>query len=273
MPEGFASPAFDRERWAEALVRVSSGPPFATWRAYMSRIYEDLARYGTGTVLKTDLFEEALGPQNPMARLPRGSFGMDGCLDIVRAARRQVHTEGRPCRLFVGDLRQVPLRSGSVEHILSGSSLDHFADRRDLDASLAELARILAPGGVLAITLDNPQNPLIWLRNRLSHRIRRRTRLTPFFVGATYGHRRLRGRLEAAGLTILAETAVVHAPRIAALWLTRVIEASPWPGLSRPLASALRASDALARLPTRFLTGHYVALHAAKPGSADPPRP
>jgi SAM-dependent methyltransferase len=235
----------------------------------MADLYSEFASDGLepAPTFKTDLFEEAVGPHHPLALLPAGSFGMDGCVEVVLAARDRLANEGVPRLLLVGDLRSIPLRSGSVSRILSGSSLDHFADVRDLERGLCELARILATGGVLALTLDNPQNPLLWIRSRVADGIRRRAWIVPYFVGVTYGHARIRRRLESLGLEILDETALVHAPRFPALWLTRLVEARH-PRLAKPLCRALRCAEILGRLPTRYLTGYYVAVRARKPARA-----
>lgn len=235
----------------------------------MSDVYVRFVGPEGTPVFKTDLFEEAVGPHAPLARLPTGSFGMDGSLEIARAARERLERDGLSMRVLVGDLRRIPLRTGSVSRILSGSSLDHFPDPRDLDAGILELARVLASGGALHLTLDNPRNPIIQLRNRLPERVRGRTRIVPFFVGATYGPRILRERLRAAGLRIRVETALVHAPRYLAVLLARLVEGRCGSAPGRALARALRTTDALAGLPTRYLTGHYVAIHAEKPPSAE----
>lgn len=44
--------------------------------------------------------------------------------------------------------------------VVSTSTLDHFTCREDLVTSLEEISRVLRPGGLLILTLDNPLNLL-----------------------------------------------------------------------------------------------------------------
>jgi SAM-dependent methyltransferase len=239
----------------------------------MHRVYVDLARAwlpcGVGVGLKTDLFEEGITSHHLLPELGPGSIGLDCSLAVVRAARARLAREKRHHRLVVGDLRQMPLRSGSVSHVLSGSSLDHFAARADLDAGLAELARVLAPGGVVLLTLDNPHNPLVWLRNQLPFSWLHCLGLVPYFVGVTYGADDARARLEDLGLRVTEITAVAHAPRAPAIWVSRIADKLGTAAVSRWLGRLLVRCERLQRWPTRYRTGYYVALRARKPGADD----
>jgi SAM-dependent methyltransferase len=218
-----------------------------------------------GRSLKTDLFEEALGAHHLLPALGAGAIGIDCSLAIVRAARDRLGPAGGGRHLVVGDLRHVPLRSGSVGRILAGSSLDHFASKTDIATGLAELARVLAPGGTLMVTFDNPHNPLIRLRNRLPFRWLHRLGLTPYYVGATYDRAEARSQLEGLGLSVTAEGAVAHAPRAPAIWLAGLAERRGWRWLSAALARGLPGFEVLERWPTRYWTGYYLAVVARKP--------
>ena len=253
--------------WDGILEEVQGSPAVDAWRVYMRRVYGRLlaawspAPTTPGFSLKTDLFEEAVSSHSVLGDLGRGSVGIDCSPEIVRAA---YHRLGPEYRMVVGDLRHVPLRSGCIGRILAGSSLDHFADRHDIAVALAELARVLAPGGTLVITFDNPLNPVVWLRNRLPFAWLHRLKLVPYFVGATYDHVEATRELERLGLRVLATGTVAHAPRLPAVWLAAV---SGWlgrPALSRVIARLLERFEALGRLPTRYRTGYYVALRAMK---------
>ena len=256
--------------WDGVVEEAMDAASIHAWRAYMQSVYSDLARAwlprGAGVGLKTDLFEEATTSHHLLPELGPGSIGLDCSPAVVRAARARLRREEHHHRLVVGDLRQVPLRSGSVQRVLAGSSLDHFAARADLDAGLAELARVLAPGGVLLLTLDNPRNPLVWLRNHLPFSWLHRVGLVPYFVGVTYGPHDARARLEGLGLSVTEVTAVAHAPRAPAIWVARIAERIGATAVSRWLSGLLWRFEALQRWPTRYRTGYYVAVRARKPG-------
>ncbi len=68
----------------------------------------------------------------------------------------------------VSDIRNSPFKTESFDQIISNSTLDHFTNKNDIIVSLKELRRMLKPEGVLIITLDNPSNPVVYLRNLLS---------------------------------------------------------------------------------------------------------
>ena len=256
--------------WEQIHHRMQAVSPMPVWRAYMRQVYADLIHRWLpeswpGMALKTDLFEESVGPHEPFSELGPRAVGVDVSLAVVKAASDRFVASGGKQHFAVGDLRHVPLRSGSVRRILSGSSLDHFQDRADIGRSLGELARVLAPGGVLALTLDNPENPVVWLRNHLPFWWLNRLGLVPYYVGDTYGRREAVAQLEALGLTVTHTAALAHAPRLPAIWLAIAAEHFRLPRFAGVLARALRACERLGRLPTRYWTGYYLALRAEKP--------
>jgi SAM-dependent methyltransferase len=255
--------------WDQVLEDLLGAAELPSWRAYMKEVYCRLARRWfesapPGLRLKTDLFEEAIGRQHPMAEFPEGSLGLDGSISVVAKARVHLAAAGE-YHLLVSDLRQSPIRPGSLSTILSGSSLDHFESERDLSAGLAEVAAGLAAGGILVLTLDNPQNPVIWARNRLPFHWLHRLGLVPYFVGRTWSRDQARSSLESLGMEVIEETAIVHAPRAPAIWLDTLTRRWRGERLGRALVRAYLACECLARLPTRYLTGYYVAIRARQP--------
>jgi len=99
-------------------------------------------------------------------------------------------------RFLVSDVRNLAIRRESMDAIISTSTLDHFDTRSDFEQAIGQLAGALRPGGVLVITLDNPQNPLYALLRWASRR-----GWTPFRLGYTPSLPRLCGvgRCRAAG--------------------------------------------------------------------------
>ena len=83
------------------------------------------------------------------------------------------------------------------------STLDHFRSHSEIVTSLRELLRVLRPGGQLLLTLDNPANPLVGLRNALPFGLLHRLRIVPYYVGATCGPRGLRRLLPQVGFEVL----------------------------------------------------------------------
>jgi SAM-dependent methyltransferase len=257
--------------WDSVLNDFQNAAPLMPWRAYMQHVYAQLvAAWMPASVpaLKTDLFEEAVTPYHVLGELGPGSIGIDCSPGIVQQARKRL---GDTYHLVVGDLRDIPLRTGSVSRILAGSSLDHFSDKRDIAVALAELARVLKPGGMLVVTFDNPHNPVVWLRNHLPFALLHRVGIVPYYVGPTYGRAEAERTLNGLGLQVTATTVVAHAPRAPAIWLAMLAGRLPHPGFGRLVEALLGRFEVLERLPTRYRTGYYLALRAEKAPAAPVP--
>jgi len=250
----------------EAGWRGAGGP---AWRACSDALNGALASRwlpsGAGRLLKTDLFDEAVaeGLVDDLAAAGWRVVGMDLGAGVVRAAR-----VGRPdLASVVCDVRALPFRDGAFDAIVSNSTLDHFPHRDDLERALVELARALAPGGRLVLTLDNPRNPAVALRNALPFRWLQTLRLVPYYVGDTLGPQEVARTLESAGLDVLELDALLHFPRAPVVGLCGLLDRLPGSAPGRLCIGVARAFEVFGRLPTRFLTGHYVAALAWRSGA------
>lgn len=236
--------------------------PAPLWRrqsdAVNARLVDRWLAPGLERLLKTDLFDELAGEGlYPLLRSrARTVVAVDLAEPAVTAARERYPD----LEAVVADTRQLPFEDGYFDAALSNSTLDHLASRREVAAALAELARVLRPGGRLVITLDNPLNPLIALRNALPRRLARGLRRVPYDAGWTCGPRSLRILLRESGFEVRELTAVLHVPRVVLEWLGpagAVPDDSGW-------LRVVHAGERLERWPTRFLTGHFVAALALR---------
>ncbi len=217
-------------------------------------------------VLKTDAFDEACGFQP----FPSPSLVlMDVAPRILAEARRRL-----PGTLGCAtDVRHLAFRDAAFDLVVSPSTLDHFDDAGDIDVALAELRRVLRPGGTLLVTLDNPANPILRIRHAIRRRTARVGRLAPYAVGRTLRLDALVAAAERAGFDVVARGWALHTPRIAGLWLGEwVARRSGRSGraLERLFGSIERRAD---RLPTRGLTGHYVVAVCRRPTEPDAQAP
>jgi SAM-dependent methyltransferase len=206
-----------------------------------------------GTALKTDLFDEAKGEGLVGLLLARAERVVG--VDVSPAIVREAGWRNPGLEAVVADVRRLPIGTGSIDAVVSNSTLDHFEAREDIERALAELARVLRPGGLLVVTLDNAANPLIWLRNRLPYELLHRVGLVPYPVGRTLGPRGLRGAVVRAGLAVEQTAVIAHVPRL----LVRALELR-----SRHLLRAEIAGAA----PTRALTGQFAAVLARSPAAS-----
>ena len=265
-------------QWRQAPSAARAGLPRG-WLRLAADLHEGLLRRWVGSlapgslVLKTDLFEEALAEGAPFSRIRAFGWiaaGMDIGWQTAAQARRMLARQGEAQpRALVADARRIALRDESFDAVFSNSTLDHFATRRELDAGLNELGRVLRPGGRLLLTLDNPGNPVVWLRNALPRRLTDGLRITRYFVGKTYGLRRAQAKLRRMGFEILAGGAMLHAPRYVAIRLLRWAEAGGMEALESALVRGVKAMEALGRLPTARLTGHFIWIEARKARPAE----
>ena len=231
------------------------------WRRHSDAVNERLVPPGPlGRVLKTDLFEEAVGEGLVplLARAGDEVHGVDADPETVAAAVARCDGTLRATR---ADVRRLPYPDRHFDAVVSTSTLDHFERFDDVRTSLRELHRVLRPGGVLVLTLDNLANPVVRLRNGLPFGLLHRLGVVPYFVGATCGPRRLRAELVAAGFVVEDQRAVLHCPRAPAIRLARSIGGRP---RAEVLLRMLMAMERLGRLPTRHLTGYYVAARARR---------
>jgi ubiquinone/menaquinone biosynthesis C-methylase UbiE len=101
------------------------------------------------------------------------------------------------------DVRRLPFADATFDAVVSLSTLDHFDLHTDIETSLAELVRVLRPGGTLILTLDNLANPIIALRAVLPFRLLQAAGVVPYEIGRTCGPRRLGRFVTRAGLEVV----------------------------------------------------------------------
>ncbi len=246
----------ERERWDSVIDELQRGSGLQAWRAQsdaaLGRLLERWAPEASENALKTDLFDEASGTGliGALGRRSAKVSGIDISAEVVRLA-----AERNPgLRAVTADVRELPFGDDEFDLVVSNSTLDHFGGRHDVEAALAELHRVMRRGGRLVVTLDNPLNPLIAARAVLPEDLLARIRGVGYGTGWTCGPGTLEKMLVAAGFTVADRTAIVHAPRFLVARLGRNARTS-----GGEAAGWVRSAEALGRLPTRYLSGHFVA--------------
>ena len=217
-------------------------------------------------VLKTDLFDEMCseGLYPILAAHARTFVGIDLAATTLRGARsRHAGILG-----VAADVLRLPFADAAFDLIISTSTLDHFESGAAIVESLAELFRILRQGGHLIITMDNPTNQIIRIRNALPFRLRSFLGITPYYVGATCNAMDLQNILIETGFGVLEITTIMHCPRVFAVAVARLLERCAPAWLQRGFLRILMAFERLERLPTHRLTGHFTAILALKKTSA-----
>lgn len=217
------------------------------------------AGQSAGRLLKTDLFEEANGADQLLFDLCGNcgiGLGFDRDLETVAQARRRC-PDGMAIGLLASDARSIPFETGCIDVVVSNSTLDHFHQKSDFAVALRELARILRPGGVLILTLDNPLNPLYWPLRWLSP-------AGPFRLGYTPFPSKLRKQLDAARLEVVDSASLIHNPRVVSTLLFLGIRRVLGQRADPVIRGLLRCFAALGRLPTRRFTCCFYAVAARR---------
>jgi ubiquinone/menaquinone biosynthesis C-methylase UbiE len=163
-------------------------------------------------------------------------------------------------RFINADVRHLPLADHCMDLVLSNSTLDHFDTEREIEESLRELARILKPGGILLVTLDNPRNPLFVLLRAAAPWVG-----VTYRLGKTLPLRKLVRVLDRAGLELQSTAWLIHNPRFLSTLCFAMLRRLFGKRADSPIRWLLRAFSRLDRLPTRSLTGAFVAACARKP--------
>jgi SAM-dependent methyltransferase len=260
-----------RDRW-EALGAGESPSWYLDPLAALQKreAHLDLVRRWTGGIravrmLKTDLFEDAFGEDRLVDALVQhtaGLCGMDYALSTARAAAERWRCHDFPATVM--DVRALAWTTGAFDVVVSASTLDHFDERGEFVTALRELARVLSPGGLLILTLDNARNPLY-------HPLRWASQLglAPFRLGYTPEARQLDRDLREAGLMVERREWLLHNPRVISTLLFLGARRILGRRAGGAVGGLMRAFDLLGRLPTRSLTACFVAVAARKPSTPD----
>jgi SAM-dependent methyltransferase len=218
----------------------------------------------SGRVLKTDLFEEAHGPDQILFDLFPNAPSTTGIDLEPETARRAFRRGEHAVRCLAADVLRLPFREQCFDVVVSTSTLDHLRSEAELELAINELARVLKPGGLLLLTLDNPLNPMYPLLRLLS-----RARWAPFRLGHTLTRQQLQAKLRKAGLQTLAVDGLIHNPRIISTCLFLFLRWLLGGAADTPIRLLLSMFEAGRRLPTRWMSCCFVAASARKPDTSN----
>lgn len=147
-----------------------------------------------------------------------------------------------------------------IDFVVSNSTLDHFDSRDDFIVALRELFSALKPGGLLFITMDNPQNPFYLLLRGVCRWLGK-----PFLLGYTTSRASLSHHLESVGFRVLEQAGLIHNPRLISTLLFLTLRYALGGHAERPIKLLLAAFQHLEHLPTAKYTSCFVAACARKP--------
>ena len=175
-------------------------------------------------ILKTDLWDEARNTRILAWAAERGAvaYGIDISEPTLHRALDAFPPGG--LRSALSDVRAIPFRDNSFDAIYSMGTIEHFDET---EQAVAEMARVLRPGGRAIIGVPNRRDPFL---RPLFVTVLQAVGLYAYGYEKSYSRRSLRRMLESAGLSVVAETAILFLPG----WLRMLdLAAHSW---CRPLA-------------------------------------
>jgi len=164
------------------------------------QFYDDLVVAGSTTRRLLDRFSEAFYDKGPRGRLwgsfwrttdlkgavvldygcGKGGFsevlaslgacvyGIDISPQLIQKARavtfKGMNGSSGACQFLVSDAHHTPFADNSFDYVFGNGALHHL----DLDKALAEIARVLKPGGMARFMEPMYHHPLLWSLRRLT---------------------------------------------------------------------------------------------------------
>lgn len=132
------------------------------------------------------------------------------CLDLMTSKLQRGLTLPKPPGLVEADALRLPFADGSFDVILSVCAIEHFDDGA---ASIAEMSRVLKPGGVIVMSADTLSRSQTWPNLLDAHRRR-------YHVKFTYTHKDLEKMFVANGLVLEEHDYLFRTARAERLYLT-----------------------------------------------------
>jgi len=175
------------------------------------------------------------------------------CLDLAAHKLRRGLRLPRPPGLVLGDALRLPFPNGSFDSVMSVCAIEHFPDGAQ---ALAEVARVLRPGGALVMSADALTHAARWPELDAAHREK-------YAVLHSYSLERLTGLLAGVGLTVQQSRHQFRGRFGERTYLT-LSRKRLWWNAAAPLAPLLAVTDRV----TRAEGGSLVLLRAVKDAAA-----
>lgn len=206
----------DGNYWNDVADRVEgfySDNPFFQYKK--RELLELIERWGKGLlggkVLKTDLYEEALGYDDLLFDLAKSNddvYGMDISPRMVEAAEQRAIERGVKPKFSVQDARSLTFDSNIFDLVISNSTFDHFPEVED---AIRESSRVLKPGGVMILTLHNKHNPAVYL---LCKAMKALNKYHDFYTEGSFSLDEIKKMAEKSGLSVTDWEAIIHIPPV-----------------------------------------------------------
>jgi len=215
------------------------------------------------TILKTDLYEEALEPDHLLFNLAKKNgkvWGIDISPRLAKMARQRARQRRAHLNLCVSDVRRLAFKDNKFNLIISTSTLDHFPE---IDVALRELYRVLKPKGLIILTLHNTTNLLVYLMYKLMKAFRK----YPFgYAEGTYSLWKTKQLMTSMGFDIENSTAIIHVPPLLPTIINEIYRRGNSTIPAKICQKIIELSEAIGKSNSflKYLTGYCVAVKGTK---------
>ena len=198
-------------------------------------------------LFKTDLWDEARNTRILQWAGEQGALahGIDISTPTLLMARREFRSRRLLLAGVVADVRAIPFRDGAFDAAYSMGTVEHFDETEE---ALAEIARVVRPGGRAVIGVPNRHDPFL---RPLMVAILYRLGLYAYGLEKSYSRAQLRRMCERAGFAHRGDSGLLFVPG----WL-RMLDLACW-AWARPLARL----TGLAIRPFAWAERRWPALH------------
>lgn len=169
---------------------------------------EHLAPLAGKRIFKTDLWDEAKNTRILRWAAGRGAraHGIDLSLPIAERAASAFRRRGLHLAAVGADVRALPYADASFDAIYSMGTIEHFDETEE---AVAEIFRVLRPGGRALIGVPNRRDPFL---RPLMVALLYRLGLYGYGFEKCYSRKQLRRMCEDAGFEVVAETGILFIP-------------------------------------------------------------
>ena len=159
-------------------------------------------------LLKTDLWDEAKNTRILRWAAEQGAdaWGIDLSLPIVEQARETFDRAEQGLSSAVSDVRRIPFRDASFDAVYSMGTIEHFAET---EQALAEIFRVLKPGGTAILGVPNRRDPFL---RPLLVAVLYRLGLYGYGFEKSYSRTTFGRMLSAAGFSVTGENGILFIP-------------------------------------------------------------
>jgi len=134
---------------------------FRHWSIFRSELEMLVQRWQKGKLLNIGC---AHGPDCLPFAYSFNLYGIDFSAEMIKLARRYARKFNFTVSLSLADANQLPYTDESFDWAISVATYHHLKGKPEQQAALAELRRVLKPGGEAFITVWNRWQPRFWFK-------------------------------------------------------------------------------------------------------------